>query len=77
MAVQEGNFWAIYYDVDNDRLASKISDGRAILEIELLRIEKRTRKPAIPRDQPDEESEQPSCESKPDLLVKLESPDVD
>lgn len=78
VAVQEGNFWAIYYDVDNDRLGSKVSDGRAVLEIELRRVEMRVTKPAVSAgDQPNGRSEQQSHQSEIDLPVKLESPDVD
>lgn len=81
MAVQEGNFWALYFDALDDRLASKVPKGTPVLDIELRRIEMRVSKPVVPRnDQQDgsagqkEEEEQVDC---PPLPVKLESPEVD
>lgn len=49
MAVQEGNFWAIYFDALGDRLASVVLEGTPVLEIALKRIETRVSKPAMPQ----------------------------
>lgn len=43
LAVQEGDFWALYFDRDGDRLASKLEAGITVLEIELWRREVRGR----------------------------------
>ncbi|KAI2639972.1 hypothetical protein GGS21DRAFT_504381 [Xylaria nigripes] len=45
LAVKEGDFWALYFDIDGDRLKSKVAEGVPILEIELQRIEMRIPKP--------------------------------
>ncbi|KAF8858569.1 hypothetical protein BDZ45DRAFT_725877 [Acephala macrosclerotiorum] len=41
LAVKEGEFWALYFDRDNDRLKSKVKEGTPVLEIELWRREVR------------------------------------
>ncbi|KAI1292568.1 hypothetical protein F5Y03DRAFT_20466 [Xylaria venustula] len=48
LAVKEGNFWALYFDVDGDGLKSKIAEGTPVLEIELIRVEMRLPKPQPP-----------------------------
>lgn len=45
VAVKEGNFWALYFDWDGDRLASKVPAGTPVVDVDLLRKELRTRKP--------------------------------
>ncbi|KAI8965191.1 hypothetical protein F5Y11DRAFT_355040 [Daldinia sp. FL1419] len=41
LAVKEGDFWALYFDVDEDSLKSKVKSGTLVLDIELLRVEMR------------------------------------
>ncbi|RDW59638.1 hypothetical protein BP6252_12725 [Coleophoma cylindrospora] len=41
VVVQEGNFWALYFDRDNDKLKSKLKAGIPVIEVELLRKELR------------------------------------
>jgi hypothetical protein len=48
VAVQEGDFWALYFDRDGDRLKSKVPPGTPVLEIELVRKEMRGKKPPPP-----------------------------
>ncbi|KAI0521901.1 hypothetical protein F5B22DRAFT_509351 [Xylaria bambusicola] len=48
LAVKEGNFWGLYFDVDGDGLKSKVEEGTPVLEIELLRVEMRLPKPLPP-----------------------------
>ncbi|KAI1439221.1 hypothetical protein GGR50DRAFT_690569 [Xylaria sp. CBS 124048] len=48
LAVKEGDFWGLYFDIDDDRLKGKVEDGTPVLEIELLRVEIRTPKPPKP-----------------------------
>ncbi|KAH8651398.1 hypothetical protein BX600DRAFT_363266, partial [Xylariales sp. PMI_506] len=39
-AVKEGGgFWALYFDIDQDRLRSKIPEGTPVLDVELIRTE--------------------------------------
>lgn len=45
LAVKEGNFWALYFDMDEDHLKTKVPEGTPVLEIELQRIEMRISKP--------------------------------
>ncbi|KAI0020328.1 hypothetical protein F4780DRAFT_379777 [Xylariomycetidae sp. FL0641] len=47
LLVQEGSFWALYFDVDRDKLSCKVVEGTPILEVELLRVEMRVRPPKI------------------------------
>ncbi|KAG6360880.1 hypothetical protein INS49_011947 [Diaporthe citri] len=86
IAVEEGNFWALYFDVENNRLQSKIPEGTPLLEVELQRIETRVPKPLMPEPEPEpepeangdckKEDEQEDIET-PLKSVKLESPEVD
>ncbi|KKA29353.1 hypothetical protein TD95_001947 [Thielaviopsis punctulata] len=48
VAVREGNFWAVYFDYEGDRLKSKLPEGTPVVELELLRKELRTAKPPPP-----------------------------
>lgn len=54
LAVKEGNFWALYFDIDEDHLKSKVPEGTPVLEITLQRIEMR-----IPKPKPQPQVEQP------------------
>ncbi|KAI1332760.1 hypothetical protein F5Y16DRAFT_124781 [Xylariaceae sp. FL0255] len=45
MAVKEGDFWALYFDVDRDGLREKVGQDSPALEVELLRVEMRILKP--------------------------------
>ncbi|KAJ8122641.1 hypothetical protein O1611_g9792 [Lasiodiplodia mahajangana] len=45
LAVKEGNFWALYFDIDEDHLKDKVPEGTPVLEIELMRVEMRIPKP--------------------------------
>jgi hypothetical protein len=36
--------WALYFDFDEDELRGKLGDGRQVLDVELVRWEKRVRK---------------------------------
>jgi hypothetical protein len=47
LAVKEGNFWALYFDIDEDHLKTKVPEGTPVLEVELLRVEMRTPKPQM------------------------------
>jgi hypothetical protein len=45
--IEEGDdagMWAIYFDRDDDSLKGKLGEGRTVLEVELVRWEKRARK---------------------------------
>jgi hypothetical protein len=48
VAVQEGPFWALYFDRDCDKLKEKLPEGTVVLEIELVRKETRTERPKMP-----------------------------
>ncbi|KAH8900903.1 hypothetical protein GQ53DRAFT_618708, partial [Thozetella sp. PMI_491] len=48
VAVQEGEFWAIYFDLHGDNLKTKVAPGTPVIEIEVLRTELRVRKPPPP-----------------------------
>ncbi|KAF9871827.1 hypothetical protein CkaCkLH20_10761 [Colletotrichum karsti] len=37
--VKTGDFWALYFDIEQDRLKSKLGDGALALAVDLLRIE--------------------------------------
>lgn len=77
-AVQEGHFWALYFDVEDNRLQSKVPEDTPVLEIELQRIEMRVTKPLMP-----EREANGGCEKQDDELeiplksVSLESPEID
>jgi len=40
----EKGMWALYFDFDEDGLKGKLGNGRKVLEVELVRWEKRVRK---------------------------------
>ncbi|KAI0880235.1 uncharacterized protein GGS22DRAFT_193443 [Annulohypoxylon maeteangense] len=42
-AVRDGEFWALFFDVDQNNLKSKVKEGTPVLEIELLRTEMRVK----------------------------------
>jgi hypothetical protein len=47
--IEEGDdagMWALYFDRDDDGLKGKLGEGRTVLEVELVRWEKRVRKGA-------------------------------
>ncbi|GKT45014.1 uncharacterized protein ColSpa_05195 [Colletotrichum spaethianum] len=82
-AVKAGEFWALYFDVEQDGLKSKLGKGVAALEVDLLRVEM----PVKPVKQ-EEKEEQPESkdsgrESKENNTetrgpeVELESPEAD
>lgn len=49
VAVKEaGGFWALYFDLEGDRLRSRVAEGTPVLELELQRIEMRVPKPEVP-----------------------------
>ncbi len=48
VAVREGDFWALYFDRDGDRLRAKVAEGTPVLEVELVRRETRGGKPIPP-----------------------------
>ncbi|KAI0429751.1 hypothetical protein F5Y09DRAFT_250760 [Xylaria sp. FL1042] len=50
LAVKEGDFWGLYFDIDGDGLKSKIAEGTPVLEVELIRVEMRLPKPPPPED---------------------------
>ncbi|KAG8162136.1 hypothetical protein KVR01_007901 [Diaporthe batatas] len=77
-AVQEGHFWALYFDVENNRLLSKVPEGTPLLEIELQRIEMRVAKPLMPESEANGDCEKAGDELETPLKsVSLESPEVD
>lgn len=51
VAVREGQFWALYFDLDGDRLRSRVAEGTPVLEVELQRVEMRTPKPEVPAEE--------------------------
>jgi len=51
VAVKEGDFWCLYFDIDGDKLASKVNSETPVLDIELWRREIR----AFPINQPRDE----------------------
>lgn len=48
LAVKEGNFWGLYFDLERDKLRSKVPEGTPVLEVELLRFETRMQPPTQP-----------------------------
>jgi len=42
----EAGMWALYFNRDDDGLKGKLGEGRTVLEVELVRWEKRVRKGA-------------------------------
>lgn len=79
MAVPEGDFFALYFDLDDDRLQSKVAPGTPVIEVELRRIEMRLSKADVMKAKANDDPEKPpqSPEGKVDEGVKLESPEVD
>ncbi|KAK9413811.1 hypothetical protein SUNI508_11629 [Seiridium unicorne] len=51
LAVKEGGFWALYFDMERDKLQSKLPTGTPVLEVQLTRVE-------IPVQVPREEQEE-------------------
>ena len=62
VAVREGGFWAVYFDVNGDGLASKVAPGTPVIELELIRREMRVRKPPPPPAAPTPPPSPPSEE---------------
>jgi hypothetical protein len=87
LAVKEGDFWALYFDVENNKLRTKVGEDTPVLEIELNRVEMRV-KPAPPEKEAAEKEGEckqtqdgagkngSSIETKEEN-IELESPDVD
>lgn len=83
-AVKEGEFWALYFDVDQDNLKSKIKEGTPVLEVELLRTEIRVQ-PAKPEEPGESEPKKDDKDKNSEKGAKmdtsqdehLESPQVD
>ncbi|KAL2886957.1 hypothetical protein HOO65_050078 [Ceratocystis lukuohia] len=48
VAVREGPFWALYFDLAGDKLVEKVEKDTLVVEVELLRKEMRTAKPDPP-----------------------------
>lgn len=61
-AVKEGDFWSLYFDVDQDSLKSKVSEGATVLEVELLRVEMRVQ-PVKKEEQEGDGSKESGTES--------------
>lgn len=77
-AVEEGHFWALYFDVENNRLQSKVPEGTPILEVELQRIEMKVPKPLMPEKEANEDCEKQDEELDiPLKSMSLDSPEVD
>ncbi|KAL5594004.1 hypothetical protein BROUX41_001057 [Berkeleyomyces rouxiae] len=53
---EEGAVWALYFDLDGDRLKGRIPDGTPVVEVELVRRELRTEKPSPPDPAKDEKT---------------------
>lgn len=59
VAVKEGNFWALYFDWDGDRMLAKLGPGVPVVDVDLIRQEMRTPRP--PRiEQPQQPGQQES-----------------
>ncbi|KAI1204116.1 uncharacterized protein F4807DRAFT_375288 [Annulohypoxylon truncatum] len=56
-AVKDGDFWALYFDVDQDNLKSKVKEGVPVVEVELLRTEMRI-KPVKKEEEPGDDSKE-------------------
>ncbi|KAK1658488.1 hypothetical protein BDP55DRAFT_397650 [Colletotrichum godetiae] len=61
--VRTGNFWALYFDVEQDGLKSKLPEGVTALEVDLLRVEVPV-KPVKPEEQEQAEGKEPGQEGK-------------
>lgn len=85
LAVQEGNFWALYFDLDDDRLQSRVAEGTPVLEIQLQRVEMKTQKPVAPEEPPEENGKKEENDGKKEEDAcngaengdGLESPEID
>ncbi|CZR65446.1 uncharacterized protein PAC_15346 [Phialocephala subalpina] len=73
LAVKEGDFWALYFDRDNDRLVSKVEAGTPVLDIELWRREVR----GIPVKVKETVSEEAVNRKETATEEDLKAPDVD
>ncbi|TGJ80543.1 hypothetical protein E0Z10_g8221 [Xylaria hypoxylon] len=62
LAVKEGDFWALYFDLDEDHLKSKVAEGTPVLEIELIRVEMRMPKPQPPPPEDKEKADEKADE---------------
>lgn len=60
VAVKEGNFWALYFDWDGDRLLGKLGPGVTVVDVDLTRKEMRHRRPPRPQADNKEKTQQPS-----------------
>ncbi|KAI3326749.1 hypothetical protein HD806DRAFT_416760 [Xylariaceae sp. AK1471] len=64
LAVKEGDFWALYFDIDEDHLKGKVAEGTPILEVVLLRVEMRVPKPEPqPQRQPEKKAEEDTTDA--------------
>ncbi|KAI1764099.1 hypothetical protein GGR53DRAFT_332817 [Hypoxylon sp. FL1150] len=75
-AVKEGDFWALYFDVDQDNLKTKVREGTPVLEVELLRTEMRVQ-PAKPEEPEESESNKEGTENETPQADKGEDPEED
>lgn len=82
-AVKAGEFWALYFDVEQDGLKSKLGEGVAALGVDLLRVEMPV-KPVKEEDKDQQheskDSGQADKENNTEARgheVELESPEVD
>jgi hypothetical protein len=79
LAVKEGDFWALYFDVDEDHLKGKVAEGTPVLEVVLLRVEMRIPKPEPPpQKQPEanKENEAEEEENTADANVNANAEDT-
>lgn len=51
--VKEGAFWALYFDLDHDKMRSKVPEGTPVIEVELLRSEVRVLPPPPKPEEPE------------------------
>ncbi|OTA98512.1 hypothetical protein M426DRAFT_76942 [Hypoxylon sp. CI-4A] len=72
-AVKEGDFWGLYFDVDQDGLKSKVKEDTPVLEIELLRVEMRVQ--SVKPEQPSGEgAEQAGADGGPQNSDRNQEP---
>jgi hypothetical protein len=78
LAVKEGDFWALYFDLEQDKLMSKLPEGTPVLEVELTRIEARVQPPRKEKNSDEGKSEfdQDENPGRPGAGSKKEEPDV-
>ncbi|KAI1455332.1 hypothetical protein F4805DRAFT_476859 [Annulohypoxylon moriforme] len=67
-AVKDGDFWALYFDVDQDNLKSKVKEGIPVLEVELIRTEMRVK--PVKKEEPSGENRQ-----EPEAKAPTQNPD--